>query len=165
MRNRLCTFGTFALAALWLCAGCGRTNLVKVQGTVTLDGKPLSWATIAFNPIGGQGRPASGLSDENGSFQLTTSRTNDGAAPGEYKVTVTKEQAGEPIKINPSEGPKGMQALFAKKTPEGRQKMAEARRKAPALLPRIYADAARTPFKEVVPPEGPIRLDLSSKAQ
>jgi hypothetical protein len=161
-RYRICVvLGVVALCAF---AGCGRSNLVKVNGVVTLDGKPLSWATITFNPIGG-GRPASGLSDENGNFELTTSSTNDGAAPGEYKVTVTKEQASELVKIDPSAGPKGLEAMFAKKDPEARKKMAQERLKAPALVPRIYSDPTRTPFKEVVPPPGPIRLELNSKAQ
>jgi hypothetical protein len=133
---------------------------------VTLDGKPLSWATITFNPIGGAGRSASGLSDDDGNFQLTTLRTNDGAAPGEYKVTVTKEQPTEPVKINRSQGPEGMYAMFnAKKSPEARKKLAQEHRTAPPLVPRIYSDSTRTPFKEVVPPEGPIRLELRSKAQ
>ena len=155
---------TLGVALLGGSAGCSRSNLVKVRGVVTLDGKPLSWATITFNPIGG-GRPASGLSDENGNFELTTSSTNDGAAPGEYKVTVTKEQASELVKIDPSAGPKGLEAMFAKKDPEARKKMAQERLKAPALVPRIYSDPTRTPFKEVVPPQGPITLALSSKAE
>jgi hypothetical protein len=163
MVDRIWIHVTLGLAVLGGSAGCGRTNLVKVKGLVTLDGKPLSSATITFVRIGGEGRPASGLSDADGNFQLTTLRTNDGAAPGEYKVTVTKEQAAEPVKINPSEGPKGLAAMFAKKAPEARKKEAQARLKAPVLLPRIYSDSTRTPLKEVVPPEGPIRLELNSK--
>ena len=164
MVNRIWIHVTLGLAVLGGSAGCGRTdNLVKVKGVVTLDGKPLSSATITFNPIAGAGRPANGLSDGDGNFQLTTSSPNDGAAPGEYKVTVAKEQAADPVKIDPSQGPEGLAEMFAKKTPEGKKKRAQARLKAPVLLPRIYSDATRTPFKEIVPPEGPIRLELSSK--
>ena len=165
MVNRIWIQVTLGLAMLGGSAGCGGSNLVKVRGVVTLDGKPLSSATISFNPIGGAGRPASGLSDGDGNFQLTTSRTNDGAAPGEYKVTVTKEQAAELVEIDLSKGPQGMAAEFAEKRPEARKKMAQARRNAPALVPRIYADSTRTPLKQVVPPEGTILLELSSKMQ
>jgi len=163
MVNRIWIHVTLGLAILGGSAGCGRTNLVKVNGVVTLDGKPLSMATITFNPIGGAGRSASGLSDEDGNFQLTTLSTDDGAAPGEYKVTVAKEQAAEPVEINPSAGPQGLEAMFAKKDPEARKKAAQARRKAPVLVPRIYSDSRNTPLTEVVPPQRPIRLELSSK--
>jgi len=163
MVNRIWMQVTLGLAILGGSAGCGGSKLVQVKGVVTLDGKPLSLATITFNPIEGAGRSASGLSDEDGNFELTTLRTNDGAAPGEYKVTVTKEQGAEPVDISPSEGPKGLEAMFAKKDPEARKKAAQARRKAPVLVPRIYSDSTKTPFKEVVPPRGPIRLELSSK--
>jgi hypothetical protein len=164
MASRIWIQVALGLAVLGGGAGCGRSNLVKVQGTVTLDGKPLSWATVTFNPKEGNGRPASGLSDENGNFQLTTSSTNDGAAPGEYKVTVTKEEPGEAAPKHFSDTAT-MDAMFSKKDPESRRKLADARRKAPALIPRMYADPTRTPFKEVVPPQGPITLALSSKAE
>ena len=164
MVNRIWIHVTLGLAVLGGSAGCGGTDLlVKVKGVVTLDGKPLSSATITFMPIGGAGRPASGLSDGDGNFQLTTSSSNDGAAPGEYKVTVAKEQAADPVKIDPSQGPEGLAEMFAKKTPEARKKLAQARRKAPVLLPRIYSDSTSTPFQEVVPAEGAVRLELSSK--
>jgi hypothetical protein len=164
MVNRIWIRVALGLAVLGGSAGCGPTdNLVKVTGVVTLDGKPLSAATITFNPVAGAGRPASGLSDAVGNFQLTTSRPNDGAAPGQYKVTVTKEQAADPVNIDRSKGQEAWAEMFAKKTPEGRKKMAQERRKAPVLLPRIYSDSKSTPFTEVVPPEGTIRLELSSK--
>jgi hypothetical protein len=44
-----------AAISLSLFAGC--SNLVAVQGEVTLDGKPLSNAKVMFMPKGG-GRPA-----------------------------------------------------------------------------------------------------------
>jgi hypothetical protein len=163
MVNRIWIHVTLGLALLASSAGCGRTKLVKVKGVVTLDGKPLSLATITFIPIAG-GRSANGLSDEDGNFQLTTIQTDDGAAPGEYKVTVTKEQGTEPVEINPAAGPEGMQAMFAKKDPEARKKAAQARRTAPVLVPRVYSDSTKTPLKEVVPPAGPIQLALSSKS-
>jgi hypothetical protein len=163
MVNRIWLQVTLGLAVLGGSAGCGGAGLVKVKGVVTLDGKPLSSATISFIPIAGAGRPASGLSDADGNFQLTTHRTNDGAAPGEYKVTVTKEQAGEVAKIDRSRGELSMEAMFAKKDPEARKKLAQARQKVQLLVPRIYTDATKTPLKEVVPADGIIRLELNSK--
>lgn len=74
----------FALAAL---AGCG-SAYVAVEGTVRLDNQPLPGAQVLFVPKSG-GRPATGMTDAAGKFQLTTDAPNDGARPGEYDVGVT----------------------------------------------------------------------------
>jgi hypothetical protein len=57
---------------------------------VLVDGKPAVGATVVFHP---EGQPAAaakpvGTVDANGEFRLTTAAANDGAAPGDYKVTV-----------------------------------------------------------------------------
>ena len=74
-------------------AGCGSDGLqlVPVEGTVMLDGKPLEGASILFQPDAG-GRPATGVSDANGKFTLTTMEPGDGAQVGMNKVSVAKEQ-------------------------------------------------------------------------
>ena len=84
-----------------LLAGC--SNLVQVQGEVTLDGKPLSNAKVMFMPKGG-GRPAEGKSDADGKFKLTTNQPFDGAAPGEYVVTVTARTIVYESKAGTEEG-------------------------------------------------------------
>src|SRR5215204_672559 len=86
--------GLLLSALLPLAAGCGQAKTVKVQGVVTLDGKPLPGATVTFSPIQ-EGRAASGRTDTDGSFRLTTYRTDDGALPGEYKVIVAVDKAAE----------------------------------------------------------------------
>lgn len=68
------------------CTGCG--GLVPVQGEVTLDGRPVPSAKVLFVPAAG-GRPAEGTTDAMGKFRLTTNSPQDGAAAGEYVVTVT----------------------------------------------------------------------------
>ncbi len=73
-----------ALAALFA-GGC--SNLVPVQGEVKLDGQPLQAAQVMFVPK--TGRPATGKTDAQGRFRLTTNTANDGVAPGDYIVTVT----------------------------------------------------------------------------
>ena len=59
----------------------------KVQGTVTLQGKPLAGATITFTPE--KGRPATGVTDEEGNYLLSTFKANDGAALGRYPVSIS----------------------------------------------------------------------------
>src|SRR5258708_2370379 len=72
-------------------AGCG-SKTSKVEGVVTLDGTPVQGATVIFVPETGD-RQASGQTDADGVFHLTTFNTGDGAVPGTYKVTVSKTSA------------------------------------------------------------------------
>jgi len=75
--------GLIVLAAI---IGCGPSDgRVVVKGTVTLDGQPLSAASVAF--VGGAGGVfATASTDANGQFSLR-------AAPGENKVAVSKGPA------------------------------------------------------------------------
>jgi hypothetical protein len=84
--------GAFLLAGLLLyVTGCGngRLPLVPASGMVTLDGAPVAAATVTLMPRAG-GRPATGLSDEQGRFTLSTFAPGDGAVAGEYDAVVTK---------------------------------------------------------------------------
>jgi hypothetical protein len=77
------------LVALALLVGCGkRTKTVPVSGIVKIDGVPLKDARVTFHPIDG-GKMAFGNTDAEGRFTLTTSNSNDGAVPGQYRVTVS----------------------------------------------------------------------------
>ena len=75
--------------------GCGGEPdpPVPVSGTVLLGGKPVDGATVTFLPSTGSGRSASGKTDSSGAFSLTTNKTNDGAKPGDYVVTIAKVEA------------------------------------------------------------------------
>jgi hypothetical protein len=140
-------------AALLLAgAGCGGNKPVPVRGSVTLDGKPVEGAMVLFLPESEKaGRQASGLTGADGSFRLTTFRTDDGALPGNYKVVV-QYAAGV-------EGPpaKGMREGFL-----GMQKAQQQGRKAPPryVIPERFSDPARTELRQKVPPDGPVKLNL-----
>jgi hypothetical protein len=80
-------------------AGCAsKYTPVPVSGVVTLDGQPVSKATVYFYAVGDEkeGRPAQGATDENGEFRLSTLGKEDGALPGEYKVVVHKYVPTQP---------------------------------------------------------------------
>ncbi|MDG1991857.1 MAG: carboxypeptidase-like regulatory domain-containing protein [Pirellulales bacterium] len=82
---------TLFLAALaFTFTGCGyrRPTQVKTAGTVTLDGEPVAQASLMFIPD--SGRPASGNTNTNGAFELSSYGGNDGLPAGNYRVTVTK---------------------------------------------------------------------------
>src|SRR5713101_5223669 len=139
-------------------AGCGNQNISKVEGVVTLDGAPLSGATVSFMPVG-EGRAASGLTDGTGYFRLTTFRTDDGALAGDYRVIVVVDNTDRPP-VTTDEEKKA--ARVGTMTPQGKKKQAEQKSKKPRQVPEIYSDIKKTPLKEVVPTNGKIELALRS---
>lgn len=75
--------------------GCGRSgNVAKVNGTVTLDGAPLSDALVTFSPK--QGAPSRGRTDSSGRYALQYTRDIEGAEIGEHTVSITTASAGNP---------------------------------------------------------------------
>ena len=78
-----------------VCLGCGDgSSLVSVTGKVTLDGEPLPGADVSFRP-NGKGETAYATTAQDGSFSLQTIRQKPGAAPGTYRVTVSKVESPE----------------------------------------------------------------------
>jgi len=82
------------LASLMLNLGCfgngsGRPTTYPVTGTVKLNGKPVDGATVTFQLIEGKGNSI-GSTDKDGKFSLSMFRPNDGAIPGQYKVSISK---------------------------------------------------------------------------
>jgi hypothetical protein len=84
-------FQFVAITFLVLLAGCGPSGpaMVKVTGTVTLDGAPVAGANVMFMPAS-TGKPAQGVTDAAGKFELNTNpdKPGDGAQEGEYIVGV-----------------------------------------------------------------------------
>lgn len=79
------------LAAVALaCVGCGG-KMGSVTGKVTVEGQPVANASVTFED-GVKHIRASGVTDANGVYTLSTNAKNDGAPVGDYKVSVT--QAG-----------------------------------------------------------------------
>lgn len=81
---------------LFACSGCENSNgnpnrppVVKASGIVTYQQKPIEGATILFTSVN-SGPAATGFTDENGAFQLRTYEPGDGAAAGQYKVSISK---------------------------------------------------------------------------
>jgi hypothetical protein len=162
---------SFFFLVLLTAIGCGgkAADAVKVEGVVTLDGKPLSGATITFYPVEESGgHSASGRTDSDGSFRLTTYRTDDGALPGEYKVIVEVKEAteGQLVGRDPktfTEEEKRA-ARMGTMTPQGKKAAAE-KKKPASEVPAIYRDVKSTPLREKVPPPGKIEIPLRSTAR
>lgn len=79
-----------------LIVGCGSgSDLATVEGTVTLDGKPVKGASVSFEPVGKSpsdnvGGGSYGVTDEQGHYKLkTVLDDSDGAAVGEHRVKIS----------------------------------------------------------------------------
>lgn len=84
-----------AVIALIGLAGCGgepvqRVAVHPVEGTVFVGGRPADNVRVMFHPLSGGDTPLYpvGVSRADGTFQLTTMKSGDGAPAGEYAVTV-----------------------------------------------------------------------------
>lgn len=80
-----------ALVTLML-SGCGG-DIGRVSGTVTVNGEPISNATIMFYPQ--EGRASVGKTDESGKYSLTYTKGVTGAKIGTHVVTVSTEVFAE----------------------------------------------------------------------
>lgn len=87
MIKRLFSPTTVGLVAV-LSAGCAESDLGRVAGRVTLDGKPLAGALIEFHAKSGQS-PSLGITDRNGRYYLTYNSTTPGALVGPHRVRIT----------------------------------------------------------------------------
>jgi hypothetical protein len=85
-----------AVIGLALSVGCGPggPDVATVEGTVLLDGKPLEGAMVLFTPTAG--RPAGGLTDASGHYELVYSADRGGAMLGEHTVTISTFRPGDP---------------------------------------------------------------------
>ena len=143
-----------ALAAAGIAfAGCNASMtgppLAPVEGIVLLDGQPLGGATLLFQPQGdtpGQGGTARTGAD--GRFTLTAFDLGAKGVPaGSYRVTISKQVKPDGTDFQPRPDEDPMLAAYKE------------------LLPPQYTDAAQTPLKAEVPPDGAKNLEfkLSSK--
>ncbi len=67
--------------------GCsGGSDRKAVEGTVTLDGKPLEKGYVSFRPQQGTKSPSGGANVVNGEFSIDPER---GLLPGKFRVEIT----------------------------------------------------------------------------
>ncbi|HMC89367.1 MAG TPA: carboxypeptidase-like regulatory domain-containing protein [Gemmataceae bacterium] len=120
-----------------------------------LDGQPLPGATVLFMPEDGSGRAATGLTDSEGNFLLTTYKDNDGAVSGNYRVLVSKSEAIEPPPAHLKPGDE--------KSVTDHYRSLKSRKNRKSNVPRLYSREASTPLGCTVPPADKVVFELSSK--
>ncbi len=108
----------WGMVACGLLAGCGDPGIgaIPVQGTILVDGTPTEGAMVIFTPESAGGRAASGRTDAQGVYKLTTEVNEDGALAGKYQVSVTKhvnEQDDLPKDVDPND-PESLDAVYQK---------------------------------------------------
>ncbi len=135
--------------------GSSRLPVYKVTGKVTLRGGPLIGATVAFAPKEKQ-PVAIGKTDDAGMYELTTYDPGDGAAKGDYAVTVNEDclrvsdrgssvAHGVDVKPSSAHGGKG-----AKVASDGN------------LVPADFADSSKTPVSfKVEEKDNVCNIDIS----
>lgn len=88
--------GLLSLAMLML-AGCGGSpfTLAKVDGKVTLNGRPVTQGKVLFRPA--KGPVAVGALGSDGTYSLMTYKPGDGAIVGECSVAIDAPTWGAPM--------------------------------------------------------------------
>jgi hypothetical protein len=91
MASRYFLFAVAVLAVL--VPGCGGERVAPVKGRVVFNGQPVKEAALTFSPTSAEnqldaGTPATGFTDQQGYFELSTFTKNDGALVGTHSVNV-----------------------------------------------------------------------------
>lgn len=153
---RCSAVGTVCLALLLGCGGGGasgpKVKTYPVSGSVAYNGQPLVGAVVVFKSDDEALPGATGLTDKEGKFTLTTYSVNDGAAAGTYKVTVTKDDPSKkpaPMDESMLKDPSKMMGNYNKQI-EGDGAL----KKPTFFLPVKYASHTTTPLSEIVKAEG-----------
>jgi hypothetical protein len=121
-------------------AGCGsKLTVYPVKGRVTFNGKPVTMGTVAFHAADDRVPLVRGELQADGSFELTTYRKGDGAAPGKYQITVHA--------FTPGRGVEGQDADYQPPRP---------------LVPLKYTRLDQSPLTWTVEPKEN-RVDLALK--
>lgn len=151
--SALCLF-----VALILVSGCGEGGgaaTVKVKGVVMAGGKAVDGAVITFYSKSG-GEAASGRTDAEGKFQLTTRKPNDGAVPGDYIVTVAKAGSEATVMSYDATQGGGMSPEYI----ASMKNAAKPPKEVKGLLPAKYASVKESGLVRTVTASGPNEFDF-----
>jgi hypothetical protein len=155
-----------AALALVMAVGC-QQKPSTVEGTVTVDGRPMTLSsdargTIVFQPSGGKGTLATGVLDEVGHFRLATGAVAE-VTPGKYQVAIsvvellpaTEENAQAGKRITPSRYASaidsGLQAEVVTGENQFKFDLLSAEPAAPASAPAESVEVAPVPESPALP--------------
>jgi hypothetical protein len=110
-------FRVALLVPIFLAAssGCSRSPLVEAKGRLTYKGKPIPSTYVIFHPLEEGKRESHGLTDDDGVFTLTFSRTEEGVYPGKHRIHLRYNQsADEELGKTPPKASKELRAVISK---------------------------------------------------
>ncbi len=151
--------------ALLICVGCSSETEIPtypVTGTITQKGKPIEGAIVAFTPAAG-GPAASGVTDAQGVYKLTTRSSGDGAVAGKYLITIAKYDKKPPAKQPHLLAKETDPADITNEYPEGYNEMQAAEVAAAVsknLLPAKYSQTATSKLEAEVSKGGKNTFDF-----
>jgi hypothetical protein len=95
LKNRFALLPRIALVGCLLgcSSGVQPPLCYPVHGKVSFKGKPLGESVVVFHRVGGDvegNQKPMAITKADGTFELTTYSTGDGAPPGEYAITVER---------------------------------------------------------------------------
>ena len=108
------------LVSVFLAAssGCSRSPLVQATGRLTYKGKPVPSTYVIFHPLEEGKRESHGLTDDDGKFSLTFSRTEEGVFPGKHRIHLRYNQSGdEELGKTPPKASKELRSVISKYGP------------------------------------------------
>jgi hypothetical protein len=149
----LCVLALVAVTGCGKSADVDREKTVPVTGVVTYNGTPVAEASVGLVPDAPPGptppgRGAFGRTDAQGRFELMTFVAGDGAVPGNYKVTVTKVEGGNPAE----QAEEGADDYDDPEAGGGQAPQTK------HLLPEKYADFRKSDLTASIPNSGPVEL-------
>ena len=146
-------YGTPIVLLCLAVAGCGgseadRADVYEARGKITLNGAPVPDAGVIFSPRDGQPL-ATGRTNTNGEYTLTTYEAGDGAAAGAYDVILSKstpaETSGQAVS---HEAYASGGALPSHSGPQGGVPQSQ------SLLPDRYSKTGESGLEATVTPDG-----------
>jgi hypothetical protein len=132
----------FGLAAVAAAPGCSRgPQFADVEGTVTLNGRPLTDVEVVFMPdpdTGTFGPASSCYTDDKGRYQLRTHKGQSGAVVGTHRVCIRDLTT---LPLPPLVNPEGE---LQRAGPRGAKPAPKA-----ARVPAVYTNSQDTPLRAV----------------
>jgi hypothetical protein len=140
----------FVLCAVSICIGCGSDAVefpdrAQVTGKVTLDGDPVAGADVVFvSTLEKGGHSATGRTNADGEYTLSSFGHEDGAVLGDYAVTVTKDPSAVTKQQDEDDAGDDTSTFGNEDTPEPGDNDRNSTFVAKNVLPPQYASSVET---------------------
>ncbi|MGL6194781.1 MAG: carboxypeptidase-like regulatory domain-containing protein [Thermoguttaceae bacterium] len=153
------SLGLICLISVLGCGSSGLKGLAKVEGTVHYNNEPLAGATVIFGTKTPEGRSATGITDENGKFKMTTLVSNDGVMPGEYVVSIMKYSEPD---VDAAENAPPVEAGQFDEKSAGLSARSKAKNDMQMLIPERYSNPATSGLTASISKKGEkdLKFDL-----